>query len=56
MTDRSLIVGSGSPETVVEAPQLGTYMDEDAAPGSVFYIKQKADIGGDKTKGWVLIG
>lgn len=51
-----LMIGSGSPAGVIEAQQGRFYMDEDAAAGSVLYAKQKADIGGDKTQGWVLIG
>ena len=55
--DRALIIGSGSPETVVPALQGASYMDEDGALGNVFYIKQKDDDGaGDSTKEWKLIG
>ena len=49
-------VGNGSPEGVVEDSQLAMFMDEDGAPGAVLYIKQKADIGGDRKLGWVAIG
>lgn len=56
ITDRALIVGSGSPNGVVQARQGATYLDEDALAGSVFYIKQKSDVGGNVTLGWVLIG
>jgi len=56
VTERGLLIGSGSPEDVVEAQQGAEYMDEDGAVGSVKYIKQSADVGGDKKKGWVLIG
>ena len=52
ITERSLIIGSGNPEGVVEAPQGGEYMDEDAAVGDCRYIKRLSDIGGDKTLGW----
>ena len=55
--DRALIIGSGSPEGVVDALQGASYMDEDGALGSVLYLKQKDDDGtGDSTKAWVLIG
>ena len=55
--DRQLIIGSGSPEGVVEAGQGSSYMDEDSALGSIFYIKQKdADGSGDKSNEWKLIG
>ena len=57
VTSQSMIIGSGSPEGVVEAIQTSSYMDEDAALGFVLYVKQKADDGlGDTTKGWALIG
>jgi hypothetical protein len=56
MADRSLIIGSGGPEGVIEALQGTTYMDEDGALGNVLYIKQKDNIAGDKSTGWVLIG
>ena len=55
--DRSLIIGSGSPEGVVPALQGSSYMDEDASVGSIFYIKQKdADGSGDNRNEWKLIG
>lgn len=54
--ERGLIIGSGSPDGVVQARQGVEYMDEDALAGSVKWIKQKADIGGDKTLGWIAIG
>lgn len=53
--NRGLIVGSGSPEGVVEAPQWSEYADETGTAGNIKYIKKDADIAGDKTKGWVLI-
>ena len=56
LTERALIIGSGSPEGVVGATQGATYLDEDAALGSVLYIKQKQSVGGDNSFGWVLIG
>ncbi len=49
-------VGNGDPEGVVESDQLAIFMDEDGAPGAVLYIKQKSDIGGDRSMGWVVIG
>lgn len=53
---RGLLIGIGSPEGVVEAQQGAEYMDEIGAPGAIKYIKQSADIGGDRTLGWVAIG
>ena len=56
ITERAVIVGSGSPDGVVEATQGATYIDEDASLGSVFYVKQKQNVGGDNSLGWALIG
>lgn len=56
VTERGLIIGTGSPEGVVEAQQGREYMDETGVAGSVKYIKQLADISGDRTMGWVAIG
>lgn len=55
ITDQSLIIGTGSPETIVEAPQGAKYMDDTGTAGSIVYIKRDADVAGDKTKGWILI-
>lgn len=54
--DRGLIIGTGSPEGVIEAQQGVEYMDEAGAAGSILYIKQSADIAGDRTLGWIAIG
>lgn len=54
--DRGLIIGTGSPEGAVPAEQGEEYMDETGAPGAVKYIKQLADIGGDRSQGWIAIG
>lgn len=53
---RGLLIGQGSPEGVVEAQQGTEYMDENGLAGSVKFIKQKSDIEGDRTQGWVAIG
>lgn len=53
---RGLLIGEGSPEGIVEAEQGQEYMDENGAPGAIKYIKQQADIGGDRKFGWVAIG
>lgn len=53
---RGLLIGTGSPDGVVEAQQGVEYMDENGLAGSVKWIKQQADIGGDKSLGWVAIG
>ncbi|WP_372857615.1 hypothetical protein [Pseudoalteromonas sp.] len=59
VSDRALIIGTGSPESVVEANQGAIYMDDSGIAGAILYIKRDADDGlgpvPDKTKGWVLV-
>ena len=55
MTNLDLIVGTGSPEGVIEATVGREYMDDAGSVGAVKFIKQLADIGGDRTMGWVAI-
>ena len=52
---RGLIIGTGSPEGVVEANQGQEYMDDTGTAGNIKYIKKFADVGGDRTLGWILI-
>lgn len=47
------IVGEGSPEGVVEAAQYSEYWDETTPTAPVLYRKMLAEIGGDRSKGWV---
>ena len=49
------IVGSGSPEGVVEARQYSLYIDSTGSSGSIEYRKMQPQIGGDVTKGWVAV-
>ena len=49
------IVGSGSPEGVVEARQYSLYLDSTGSAGSIQYRKMLPDIGGDRTQGWILV-
>ena len=55
MTRESTIVGSGSPEGAIEASQYREYVDSAGSTGSIKYIKMSSEIGGDTSKGWVLI-
>jgi hypothetical protein len=55
VTRTDIIVGTGSPEGVVEATIGQEYMDSSGTAGSIKYIKRDADIAGDRTKGWILI-
>jgi len=49
------IVGSGSPEGVVEAQQYRVFIRSDGTTGTLMYVKKSADIGGDKSQGWVAV-
>ena len=55
ISDGALIIGTGSPETVVEAEQRAMYMDDAGTAGNIIYIKRDSDIGGDPKQGWILI-
>ncbi|MCK5609378.1 hypothetical protein KAR91_46325 [Candidatus Pacearchaeota archaeon] len=54
ITDQAVIIGTGSPESVVEANVTAMYMDDAGTAGSILYVKRDADIGGDATQGWIL--
>ena len=49
------IVGSGSPEGVIEAAQYSLYLDSSGGASAIQYRKMQPQIGGDRTKGWVLV-
>lgn len=55
LTNQALIIGTGSPEGVIEAEQGASYMDDAGTAGSIKYIKRDNDIGGDKSQGWILV-
>lgn len=55
VTRLAVIVGTGSPESVVEGLQTQLYMDDSGTAGSILYIKRDSDISGDKTQGWILV-
>jgi hypothetical protein len=55
VAQRGLLIGTGSPEGVVEAQQGVEYMDDAGTAGNIKYIKRDADVAGDRTKGWILI-
>lgn len=55
ITSNDLLVGTGSPEGVIEATVGREYLDTTGLTGAVKYIKQLADIGGDRKQGWVAI-
>jgi len=49
------IVGSGSPEGVIEAAQYSLYLDSSGGASAIQYRKMQPQIGGDRTKGWILV-
>ena len=49
------IVGVGSPEGVIEAAQYSLYLDSSGGASAIQYRKMQPQIGGDRTKGWVLV-
>jgi len=55
LTDRALIIGTSSPETVVNATQGAMFMDDAGTAGSILYIKRDGDIGGNQKLGWILV-
>lgn len=55
LTNRSMIVGNGSPAGIVEAEQGALYLDEDGATGAILYVKSVDSVSGDKAGGWVLV-
>ncbi len=48
ITDRSVIVGNGSPEGKASAQQGALFADD----AGILYVKYQSDIGGDTTLGW----
>ena len=49
------IVGAGSPEGVIEAAQYSLYLDSSGGASAIQYRKMQPQIGGDRTKGWILV-
>jgi hypothetical protein len=55
INEEQIIIGTGTPEGVVEAKQGRRYMDDAGTAGAILYIKRDVDDGaGDRTKGWIL--
>ena len=50
----SIIIGSGSPEGVIEAEQGRLYMNTAGVAGAILYIKRDNDIAGNRKNGWIL--
>ncbi len=51
----SVVSGSGSPEGVVPAGVGKFYINASGGTGTMLYAKKLSDIGGDSSKGWVLV-
>jgi|TARA_R110002095_G_scaffold136730_2_gene118378 hypothetical protein len=49
------LVGTGSPEGVIEAAQYSLYIDKTTPLSPVQYRKMLSDIGGNRTKGWAVV-
>jgi hypothetical protein len=49
------IVGTGSPEGVIEAAQYSLYLDSSGGASAIQYRKMQPEIAGDRTKGWILV-
>jgi len=49
------IVGSGSPEGVIEAAQYSLYLDSSGGASAIEYRKMQPDIAGDRKQGWILV-
>ncbi len=49
------IVGTASPEGVIEAVQYSLYLDSSGSAGAIQYRKMLPSIGGDRKRGWVLV-
>jgi hypothetical protein len=49
------IVGTGSPEGVVEAPQYSLYIDETVPLVPVQYRKMLPSVTNDRSQGWAVV-
>ena len=49
------IVGSGTPEGVIDAAQYSLYLDSGGGASAIQYRKMQPQIGGDRAKGWILV-
>lgn len=50
----TMLTGTGSPEGLVTASVTRVYLDVSSGVGVGLYVKQYADVGGDRSKGWVM--
>ena len=55
VTNSIPIVGTGSPEGAIEAPQYSLYIDETVPLVPTQYRKMLPEITGDRSKGWAIV-
>ena len=55
VSESVVIVGTGSPEGVLEAPQYTLYVDESNPSTPVTYRKMSPHIGGNRKNGWAVV-
>ena len=55
ITNLQPIIGTGSPEGVVEAQQWSIYFDSTGTTGSIMYVKKLPFIGSNRKQGWILV-
>lgn len=55
VSDNLLLVGTGSPEGVIDAPQYSLYVDEAVPLVPVQYRKMLPEVGGDTKQGWAAL-
>lgn len=52
VTQLQILLGTGTPENVIEAPAATLYMDTAAAAGDILYIKRLSNVSGNRKQGW----
>lgn len=55
VSNNLFIVGTGTPEGIVEAAQYSLFIDEAVPLIPVQFRKMLPEIGGDRTKGWAAV-
>ena len=50
-----VLVGTGTPEGALAAPQYTVYVDEAVPLTPVTYRKMLPEVGGDRSKGWATV-
>ena len=55
VTDAVPLIGIGTPEATVTAPQYSLYIDEAVPLTPVQYRTMLPEVGGDRSKGWAAL-